>query len=62
MRIFQTLLMDWLFPNETWKEPNKHVIHLTIDEATRKRVILKYSFIHVCKNMTAQPYLQNHLR
>jgi hypothetical protein len=57
MRIYQTLLKDWLFPNETWKEPNKHVIHLTIDEATRKREILKPSFLNVCENMTPQPYI-----
>lgn len=57
MRIYQTLLMDWLFPNETWKEPNKHVIHLTIDEATREREILKSSFLNECENMTPQPYI-----
>ena len=57
MRIYQTLLMDWLFPNETWKEPNKHVIHLTIDEATSEREILKPSFLNECENMTPQPYI-----
>lgn len=62
MRIYQTLLMVWLFPNETWKKPNKHVIHLTIDEATRKGEILKSSFLNVCENMTPQLYIQNHLK
>jgi|688.fasta_scaffold106514_2 hypothetical protein len=57
MRIYQTLLMDWLFPNDTWKEPNKHVTHLTIDEATRERETLKSSFLNVCENMTPQPYI-----
>ena len=57
MRIYPTLFMDWLFPNETGKEPNKHVIHLTIDEATRKREIMKTTFLNVCENMIPQPYI-----